>query len=336
MSRPHHLKARFFITALATLVGLTFSACASAPRPEAVIHQDAGLAVLLEPLPDSEIQATHPLVLPASTVARLLRGVQVVGDKSAVESLFDSKLKPTPVFSEPEIAAMTPHLVAALAKAAPTQQVRFRLSHLVSPVAYQDREGAAVGSSQPPPYGLEPETTTGRLYAYGRSIYLTLDDYRQRPARPDAVNMPNRRLPDRTGLDRLRVGFAPEAARRPEIYQQSGVMSESNRTTLVIDYQLLATLPAAAGQAAAPAAKPAEAQAPAPSGPARGEVRPAPAPATEQELQSVKDLLIKKELEMQEMKEELRAIKKQLSDQEEARQPAKPRKKSPASKDPLP
>jgi hypothetical protein len=259
-----------------------------------------------------------------------------VGDKSAVETLFDSKLKPTPVFSEQETGALALHLTAALSKAGPQQQVRFRLSHPVSPVAYQEREGAAVGSSQPAPYGPEPETTSGTLYAYGRSLYLTLDEYRQRPARPDAVNMPNRRLPDRTGLDRLRLGlvFTPEAARRPDIFQQSGPMGDNRHTTLVIDYQLLATLPAATSQPAAvpPAAKPEPAQAPTSAGgPPRPEASPAEA-ATSRELQSVKDLLIKKDLEMQELKEELRSIRKQLDEQEGARRQAKPKdKKRPAA-----
>lgn len=323
-----------FLQAAVTLACLTSAACLSAPHPEAVIHQSPGLTVTLESLPDAELQATHPLTLPAPTLARMLRGVQVVGDKSALDSFFDGTLKSTPVFTEQEIGALTLHLAAALSKAGPRQQVRFRLSHPVSPVAYQEREGAAVGSSQPAPYGPEPETTSGTLYAYGRSLYLTLDEYRRRPARPDAVNMPNRRLPDRTGLDRLRLVFTPEAARRPDIFQQSGPMGDNRHTTLVIDYQLLATLPAATSQPAAvpPAAKPEPAQVPASAGgPPRPEALPAEA-ATSKELQSVKDLLIKKDLEMQELKEELRSIRKQLAEQEGTRQQAKPKdRKRPAA-----
>lgn len=320
------------VQALVALVGLACTACVSTPHPDSIIHQSPQLTVQLEALSDGAMQATHPLVLPETTVARTLRGVQVVGDKSALESLFDSKLKPAPVFTEQEAALLAPHLTAALAAAGPRQQVRFRLSHLVSPVAYQEREGAAVGSSQPPSYGLEPETTSGVLYAYGRSLVVALEEYHQRPARPDSVNMPNRRLPDKTGLDRLQVVFAPEAARRPDIYLPPGGGGNNRQTTLVIDYQLLATLPASVGsQAAAPAAaKPDRAASSPPDSPAAQAGSAPSEAASAKELQSVKDLLIKKDLEMQELKEELRSIKKQLAEQDEGRQPAKPkdRKKS--------
>jgi hypothetical protein len=310
-------------------LGLLIGACAS-PGPRTVIKENPQGTVYLEPLPKGDEQATHPLALPDSTVRQVLRGVQVVGDKNAVENLFDSTLKPTPVFSETEVAFLTPLLVQALGQATPQQQVSFRVSHLVSPIAYQEREGAGVGSSQSAPYGPEPETTSGSLYAYGRSLYLTLSEYRHRPARPDAVNMPNRRLPDRTGLDRAKVVFTPEAAKRPDLFKQSSFFGDSEATTVVIDYQLLAKLPPVqTPQAAVPAPQPAQAQEkvepkPAERAPAEAATPPA---ATAQELQSVKDLLIKKDMEMQEMKEELKAMKKQLADQDAERRPAAARKK---------
>jgi len=170
-------------------------------------------------------------------------------------------------------------------------------------------------------------------------LVVALEEYHQRPARPDAVNMPNRRLPDKTGLDRLQVVFVPEAARRPDIYLPPGGGGDNRQTTLVIDYQLLATLPASVGsQAAAPAAKPDRALAPAQDSSAAQTGSAPSEAASAQELQSVKDLLIKKDLEMQELKEELRSIRKQLTEQDEGRQPAKPkdRKKSAAPKEPKP
>ncbi len=341
MQRPSHRSPRPFASLLtALLTGLFSAGCASAAGPEIIVYDSQHGRVYLEALPDKSLQAAHPITLPATTIAQVLRGVQVVGDKSTVEGLFDGKPKPTRVFTEEEVGFLAPPLVKALTQAGPSQQVGFRVSHLVSPIAYQEREGAAVGSSESPPYGPEPETTSGSLYVHGLSLHLTLAEYHHRPTRPDAINMPNRQIPDRTGLDRLQVLFTPEAAKRPDSFKQSGFFGDSDATTLVIDYQLLAKLPAAApAQPAAPSSRPLPAK---DASAAKGAAIPAPAKTLAQpqpaqaegpastELQSVKDLLIKKGLEMQELKEELRAIKKQLAEQDAEKQKLK-KKKKPAS-----
>ncbi|MDE3035673.1 MAG: hypothetical protein KGJ14_06830 [Nitrospirota bacterium] len=311
--------------------------CASAAGPELIVYDSHQGRVYLEALPDKALQAAHPITLPQTTVAQALRGLQVVGDKNVVAGLFDGKPKPTRVFTEEEVKFLAPPLVKALAQAGPSQQVSFRVSHLVSPIAFQEREGAAVGSSESPPYGPEPETTSGSLYVHGLSLHLTLAEYHHRPTKPDQVNMPNRYIPDRTGLDRLQVVFTPEAAVRPDSFKSSGFFGDSATTTVVLDYQLLAKLPTAPiAQASAPPSRPLPAKE---TGAAKGAAMPAPAKTMAQpqptqaegaastELQSVKDLLIKKDMEMQELKEELRAIKKQLAEQDAEKQKLKKKKK---------
>ncbi|MBM4133460.1 MAG: hypothetical protein FJ245_06805 [Nitrospira sp.] len=331
--RPPHRPPLPFAFLLATaLIGAYSAGCVSAAGPEIIVYDSQHGRVYLEALPDKTLQAAHPITLPATTIAQVLRGIQVVGDKSTVEGLFDGKPKPTRVFTEEEVGFLAPPLIKALAQAGPSQQVGFRVSHLVSPIAYQEREGAAVGSSESPPYGPEPETTSGSLYVHGLSLHLTLAEYHHRPTRPDAINMPNRQIPDRTGLDRLQVLFTPEAAKRPDSFKQSGFFGDSDATTLVIDYQLLAKLPATApAQPAAPSSRPLPAK---DTSAAKGAAVTAPAKAPAQaegaaatELQSVKDLLIKKDMEMQELKEELRAIKKQLAEQDADKQKLKKKKK---------
>lgn len=303
--------------------------CASAAGPELIVYDSHQGRVYLEALPDKALQAAHPITLLPATVAQVLRGLQVVGDKSTFDSIFDGKPKPTRVFTEEEVKFLAPPLVKALAQAGPSQQVGFRVSHLVSPIAFQEREGAAVGSSESPPYGPEPETTSGSLYVHGLSLHLTLEEYHHRPTKPDQVNMPNRYIPDRTGLDRLQVIFTPEAAVRPDSFKSSGLFGDSNATTVVVDYQLLAKLPTApVAQTSPPPSRPLPAKE---TGVTKGP--PATPPAAQaagagsSELQSVKDLLIKKDLEMQELKEELRAIKKQLAEQDAEKQKLKKKKK---------
>ncbi|MFM8552467.1 MAG: hypothetical protein ACKOCD_09220 [Nitrospiraceae bacterium] len=316
------------------LIGALSAGCASAAGSEIIVYDSQHGRIYLEALPDKTLQAAHPITLPAATIAQVLRGIQVVGDKSAVEGIFDSKPKPARVFTEEEVGFLTPPLVKALAQAGPSQQVGFRVSHLVSPIAYQEREGAAVGSSESPPYGPEPETTSGSLYAHGLSLHLTLAEFHHRPTRPDQINMPNRQIPDRTGLDRLQVLFTPAAAQRPDSFKQTSFFGDSNATTVVIDYQLLAKLPAPLAHQLMPPSKPIPAKdqsqgaaAPPIPAPAKAPVQPKPPQAegaASADLQSVKDLLIKKDLEMQELKEELRAIKKQLAEQEKLKKKKKP------------
>ncbi len=338
MSRSSHQAPRPFASLLtALLTGLLSAGCVSAAGPELIVYDSQYGRVYLEALPDKSLQAAHPITLPATTIAQVLRGIQVVGDKSTVVGLFDGNPKPTRVFTDEEVAFLTPPLIKALAQARASQQVGFRISHLVSPIAYQEREGAAVGSSESPPYGPEPETTSGSLYVHGLSLHLTLAEYHHRPTRPDAINMPNRQIPDRTGLDRLQVLFTPEAAKRPDSFKQSGFFGDSDATTLVLDYQLLAKLPTAApALPAAPSSRPlpakdaSAAKGAAVTAPAKAQAQPQPAPAegaASTELQSVKDLLIKKDMEMQELKEELRAIKKHLAEQDADKQQLKKKKK---------
>ena len=103
--------------------------------------------------------------------------------------------------------------------------------------------GGGVGSSEPP-LTLHPrESTAGVIHAYGRSLYLTLTEYRLRAEPANTINMANRRLPDDTGLINHTVLFVPEAAKRPDSYLDA----RSTDKTLVIDYTVLAALPASAG-----------------------------------------------------------------------------------------
>lgn len=341
MTARHRIRSPFAFLLTAALAGFSSAGCASAAGPETIVFDSHQGRIHLEALPEKDLQAAHPITLPATTMTQVLRGVQVVGDKSTVEGLFDGKPKPTRVFSDDEVAFLAPPLVKALAQASPSQQVSFRVSHLVSPIAFQEREGAAVGSSEAPPYGPEPETTAGSLYVQGLSLHLTLAEYHHRPTRPDAINMPNRQIPDRTGLDRLQVVFSPRAALRPDAFKSSGIFGDANATTLVIDYQLLAKLPAAMTTQPAPSASPpTTTQEPGKTigqAPAKPTTAP-PAQAESQttEMQSVKDLLIKKDLEMQELKEELRAIKKQLAEQDADKQKLKKKKKPTAPPAPAP
>ena len=106
--------------------------------------------------------------------------------------------------------------------------------------------------------------------------------------------MANRRLPDDTGLLNHTVVFVPEAAKRPDSYLDA----RSTDKTLVIDYELLAALPASAGSLSAESSSPMAAP-----------------PATTKE----KGDPAKNESEIGALRKELEEIKRQLAEQDAER-----------------
>ncbi len=271
------------------------SGCTSTPRPELTIHDSPRGSVYLERISDTSFQATHPINLEHSTIVRALRGIHVRDDKNTLQALFASQSATTRAFTDEDADFLAPLIATAFAKATPDQRIEFRIIQTGTP-SYSQKEGAGFGSSEPPLTLAPKETTVGTFFAHGRSLHMSLTQYRRRPIKPDVIGGPNRHYPDPTGLDRRELVFLPKEAQRPDTYR----VGEADSPTLVIDYELLARLP----DQPAPAAP-----VPAAASPAQP---PAPAAATAQEMEA--------------LKKELQEIKKQLNEQQ-------PRKESPKQKD---
>ncbi|HZS12063.1 MAG TPA: hypothetical protein VFA38_07420, partial [Nitrospirales bacterium] len=183
----------------APLFGLTLWACAGTAKPDFVIHESPRGVVALERMTDTSVQAAHPVKLDPTLVAATLRGLNVRDSKTAMDALFSSNARLTRVFSDDDVAFLTPLIVDALATARADQLVRFTAAQSDALTVTNERTGAAAGSSDSI-LASRQERTSGTLYVYGLSIYATITEFRHRPERPDTVNMPNRRLPDPTGL----------------------------------------------------------------------------------------------------------------------------------------
>lgn len=346
------------LTRAALLVGIIFLAsCASATRPDVILHEGPEGGVYLERLLPT-VQANHPIKLDSTVVSRLLRGVQVTGAKTAVQALFGEETSGR-AFSEEDTAFLAPLISSALSQAGSHQQVRFRLVHLSNPLRHPERGGAGIGSSSPPSTGPQTETTAGTLYAHGLSLHMTLTEYGHRAARSDTISGPNRYYPDATGLAQREVRFSPRSALRPDSYKQAG----DSDTTLVIDYESLAqsqfaaspTTSAESNQTAIPmttgnspsvsaaesvtASKETVTQEsrPASSSPATAEStapRTKPSDQTD-DFQALKDLIVKKDLELESMKRELSILRRQLDDRDRQLEALK-KKPAPKSQNALP
>lgn len=304
MSRSRTL---YGLVAFALLVCPTTWGCTSSPQQKVTIHDSQDGTVYLERIPNDSLQATHPITLDSGTIARTLRGIRVRDSRKTMQTFLSSVFSPsTPVraFSDEEADFLAPFIASAFAKATPDQRVGFRIT----------RTGTSTDSQKG---GAGPDSTSGFLFVYGRSLQLTLT--RLPPIRDQAAaNTPSRHYAsDATGLSGRELVFLPKEAQRPDTFR----VGDTDAPTLVIDYELLAKLPDQPAAAAVPAAAPAGAP---PSAPA------VTAPQTTGELEAVKESLAKKDAEVEALKKEVNAIKKQLNEQQKPAQP-KPKNK-PAAK----
>ncbi|MBS0168794.1 MAG: hypothetical protein JSR62_00450 [Nitrospira sp.] len=293
-----------YTSAVSLLLCVLVSACASNPQRDVTIQQSARGGVYLERIPTRQFQATHPIKLAPELIAKSLQGVQIEEGKGLLQSLRAQQNRTLSVFSQDDIALLAPAIADGLSQAAPDQQVGFRIVQR-GDFEGRDRTGAGVGSGTTPQRNQE-STTSGKLFVYGRSLYLTIHQFRDYTESPDTINMPNRRLPEPTGLRNRTVLFLPESALRPDIYAPP-FAAEDGLTTLVIDYDALAKTPTATLPAVLSTPEPVPAVAPA--------AIPAVTPPLQDDLQQIKSQMKQKEREVEELRKELEDIKRQLGNQ---------------------
>ena len=284
--------------ALLLLTGMTLvvSACATNPDLDIIIHKSERGAVYVERISDRSFQATHPVTLSSDTMARVLRGVILKDGRRVLGNLASDKPETIRVFGDDDVEYLAPLLVEGLTRAASDQQVGFHIVKHGTPAQSQsagtvfclsDVRFPNVCESEQARGGASVEVTGGSLYSYERSLYLTLTEYRQRTEGTDANTMADRRRFNPTGLANRTVHFVPESAKRPDRYRTA----RSTDTTLVIDYSLLATMPAASGMRSTAAQPPM---------PGKGESA-------------------NRDTDLDEVRKELKEIKKKLAEQETER-----------------
>ena len=266
---------------------LALSACAAGPELDVTIHESERGAVYVERFADRSFHASHPMRVSAEMMTRVLRGVVVKDTGGVLGSLVASKPQTMQAFGNEDVEYLAPLLADGLARAASDQQVGFRIVQVSEPVSPQAGGLAFCASSVRFPGACsseQPQLTEGSLYVSGRSLYLTLTEFRHRlePGETNSKTAP--RMSNPNGLANRTVHFVPESAAR------------STDATLVIDYDLLATMPAASYM------QPTSAQPPMP----------------------VKGEPTQRNADVDELRKELQDIKKKLAEQEAERSGSKP------------
>ena len=263
-------------------VALLLPACSTGPELDVKIEDSPQGAVYLKRIPGGSLQAAHPIKIDSGTIALLLSGILVREQQPAPKTsagISDAR----PLFSGSEVGYFAPLISEGLRRAAPDQQVRIRTGQAGESVHSQQ-----VRDSRP--------SITAVLYAYGRSLYVTITRNDSRQEAATAVTSSNKKISDTHRV----LSFVPEAAKRPDTYLD--VQSTDN--TLVIDWELLAMLP------------------PASSIPASAK---SPPPSTEpQTTTAEKAEPARKETEIEALRKELEEIKKQLAEQQSQRTRARP------------
>jgi hypothetical protein len=186
---------------------LLLSACSSGPDANGKMNEASQDAVYLTRVSDRSFHAAHPIKIDASVIAMVLNGILVRDSESGASAISG----PDRAFSGSEVGYLAPLISESLRRAESDQQVGFRIGEVA-----------------------------GAVYAYGRSLYVTLTQYR-------------------SGFDAATaraLSFDPEAAKRPDSYLDP----RSTQATLAIDYELLAVLPAASMPSASAPAAPAPPQ----------------------------------------------------------------------------
>ena len=299
-SRLSRLPKTLLLLALACLSG---TACSAIGQTGRVLSEDPRGTVSLHALSDRSIQASHPIHLEPALIARVLSGMQVQEHQRGLQDLLAGSASPVPVFSPEEVQFLTPRIAKALTTAGTGEAVSFQVT---SP-----RQGAG---------RLEhsvTETTAGSLYAYGLSLYMTLLQYRYAPGQPNTSDPAHRRLPDPSGLSNRILLFTPNAAQRSDRYHRPAGGASTDRF-LAIDYQLLQH--ASPSIAAIEQASPSVQQEAAPTreplaGAKRSDSQSDSLAQREAEIHTLKDLVIKKDLELEVLRKELQSVRKQLDSQ---------------------
>ncbi len=292
--------------ALVLALVLLAAGCTTGAQVDVLVRESAQGTVYLDRIPDRQFQATHPIRLDQTVIARSLQGMLIREETGLLRALAANQKPTVPVFSGTEVAFLAPAIAEGLRQAAADQQVGFRLIQ-GSEGGYRERAGAAVGSSEPPLQLSPKETTTGHVFAYGRSLYISLTEYRQRRDDPDTINMPNRRLPQPNGLLNRHVWFVPAEALRPD--QFTPAFADDPTHVLTIDYDALARLPAPSPPATLTGLSP---ESPKPS-PTLHPARPA---ETDTDRRAIREDLKKKDSEVEALRKELQEIKRQLGEQQ--------------------
>ena len=269
-----------FITCCLLMAGSSLSSCAGAPPP-ILVHEGAYDVVMLEPR-SREAQPRHPVTIEPGVMAAVLHGLYMEQDERLLQRLLSGRTPPVAVFPDDQSVAVARYLVQALAQATSAQQVSVRFKA---------------------PRSQGEETTQGVLYCASPYLYFTLQQFDDGHSHGSDAK-PGRQLPNSGQGSRL-VFHGPTN----EIH----LAERSSPMSLRINYVELEralSLRAATDEVSkaplsslplTPAAPPFEERPRSPGSP---------------QMSSLNELIVRKDLEIESLREEIRTLRESLERQQ--------------------
>jgi len=262
------------------MAGSSLSSCAGAPPP-ILVHEGAYDVVMLEPR-SREAQPRHPVTIEPGVMAAVLHGLYMEQDDRLLQRLLSGRTPPVAVFPDDQSVAVARYLVQALAQATSAQQVSVRFKA---------------------PKSQGEETTQGVLYCASPYLYFTLQQFDDGHSHGSDAK-PGRQLPNSGQGSRL-VFHGPTN----EIHLAERSSPMSLRINYVELERALSLRAATDEVSKAPLSSlPLTPAAPAFEGRPRSPGSP--------QMSSLNELIVRKDLEIESLREEIRTLRESLERQQ--------------------
>jgi len=262
------------------MAGSSLSSCAGAPPP-ILVHEGAYDVVMLEPR-SREAQPRHPVTIEPGVMAAVLHGLYMEQDDRLLQRLLSGRTPPVAVFPDDQSVAVARYLVQALAQATSAQQVSVRFKA---------------------PKSQGEESTQGVLYCASPYLYFTLQQFDDGHSHGSDAK-PGRQLPNSGQGSRL-VFHGPTN----EIHLAERSSPMSLRINYVELERALSLRAATDEVSKAPLSSlPLTPAAPAFEGRPRSPGSP--------QMSSLNELIVRKDLEIESLREEIRTLRESLERQQ--------------------
>lgn len=318
MNPPEHLARKgqqanrplIFRATLLLLAGLAFhmTGCGLFSPKRTVLYDGPRGAILLENVPQrgttagfrsvTGLQASHPIILEPSVILAGLGGLSIRQDSTAMSASTDSPAI-SPVFSPDDAQFLAPLISTALSTATTDQYVIFQVLTSLGSSAPSQRTGQDTNPGSSGMGSTGAEETTGALYVRGRALHIILAKYRGRPDPSRGLDSTSTDVKDLAGRSLL---FEPASALRTDLSRREIIPLPTQLPSVTIDYQALPRTAELPAPRPLPIVETSQSHVPPPLAPTGEAVR---------ELQ---ELVVKKDLELERMRDEIKQLKQELKD----------------------
>lgn len=303
----HSLAFRAFLLLVGCLLA-HMTGCGLFSPKRTVLYDGPRGSILLENVPQrgstagfrsvTGLQASHPIILEPSVIQASLGGLSLRRGTTAVPPTTDSP-DVRPVFSREDAQFLAPLISTALSAATSDQYVIFRVLTSPGGSGSGQRGGDEIDSKQSPMRSTGQTETAGALYVQMRSLHIILTKYR---GRLDTARAPDQTQADTRDLIGRTLLFTPTSAIRPELSRREMLPLPAELPSVAVDYQAL------------PRTTEPPAPFPSPIVGAPESRMSAPVPPTAEEVRELKELVVKKDLELERMRDEIKQLKQELKD----------------------